>query len=331
MNSFQPPEFKTHWLIRGGHLQTIFSVGQSEPSPAGTIAHEVTLADQDAIVLQEDRPSDWLPGNPVIMLVHGLSGCHAAPYMIRLANRFLQLGWKTYRMDMRGCGAAWALAKQLTHAGRSDDIVAALGEIAKGNPGSPLHAIGVSLSANQLLRAVGRIGAGQDDRPSWFSDLRRIAAVVPPLDLQRCSDNMQRRSRRIYNYYFIRSLLSRVPKLVAQRDDVQSLLAGWRPRTLRELDDRMTAPLSGFADAAEYYDHASCCHVISHNEVPTLVVAAKDDPIVPVDCFTNPTNAFSQSTTLLVSKSGGHNGFIGPGKRCWIDDVMKQWFIDTAP
>ena len=327
MVDFEPPQFRSHWLIRGGHLQTIFSVGQSESPPENTLQHVVELPDSDAIVLHEDKPVDWNPGDPSLLLLHGLSGCHGAPYMIRLANRFMAAGWRTFRMDMRGCGAAWARAKQLGHAGRSDDVMIAMQQIANWTQDGPMHAIGVSLGANQLLRAVGRIGQGLDERPDWFGRFERLAAIVPPLDLQACSDNMQRWSRRLYNFYFIRQLLARTPKLVGQREDCQRFLSGCRPRTLRELDDQMTAPLSGFSDAAEYYEFASSKNVLAANPIETLIIAAKDDPIVPVDCFTKVADSLPPTTKLLVTNGGGHNGFIGPSKECWIDKCMTQWFI----
>ncbi|NND97252.1 MAG: alpha/beta fold hydrolase [Pirellulaceae bacterium] len=326
MIQFDPPEFKSHRLIRGGHLQTVFSVGRTERPPERSVAHVVELPDQDAIVLHEDCAERWTTGDPSILLVHGLSGCHAAPYMIRLANGFLKRGYRVFRMDMRGCGAAWGLARQLSHAGRSDDLIAGLDRVAQQAHSGPIYAIGVSLGANQLLRAVGRIGAGLDRQPDWFDRLERIAAVAPPLDLQRCSDNMQRLSRRAYNYYFIRQLLNRVPKRVREREDCQRILSAARPKTLRQLDDRMTAPLSGFADAAEYYDFASACKVIQDNPVPTLLIAAADDPIVPIDCFTDRAATLPPTTKLLVAGGGGHNGFIGPRKESWIDDVMLRWF-----
>ena len=64
-------------------------------------------------------------------------------------------------------------------------------------------------------------------------------------------------------------------------------LADGRPKTLLELDDRITAPLSGFRDAGHYYDESSAIHVIESNQVKTLVVAAADDPVIPIDCYTS--------------------------------------------
>ena len=286
----------------------------------------VDLPDGDGIVLHDDCPTGWEPGMPMILFVHGLSGCHGSPYMIRLANRFFKAGYRAFRMDMRGCGAAWALSKGIGHAGRSDDVMAGLSRAASVSGSGPMFAMGVSLGGNQLLRALGRVGAGADARPEWFGRMKRAAAIAPPVDLVRCSENMQRFSRRLYNTYFIRHLIQRVPKLVKQRNEFQELIAGRRPKTLLELDNRFTAPISGFVDAKEYYECASARDVVSSIDVETLVVAAGDDPIVPIDCFESPKNPFSEVVRLLISDGGGHNGFLGPDRGYWIEDLVSEWF-----
>jgi predicted alpha/beta-fold hydrolase len=326
MNQFQPPPFDPHPVFRGGHLQTIVSIGSRMAKRLTPKQHIVPVTDGDAIVLHEDCPTTWQPGDRSILLVHGLSGCHAAPYMLRLASQFFSKGMRAFRMDMRGCGAGSELAGNLTHAGRSEDIVAALDAIAVRTQSGPMAAFGVSLGANQLLRAVGRIGAGLDATPPWFDRLERIAVVAPPLDLQRCSDNMQRWTMRPYNYYFIRSLLARAPARVRDRHDFQQQVLAGRPRTLRELDDRITAPLSGFADATQYYAASSATTVTRHNSVRTLVLAAADDPIVPIGCFVDDKHQWPASTQLVVTRTGGHVGFIDRNRRSWMDKVVGAWF-----
>ena len=193
-------------------------------------------------------------------------------------------------------------------------------------PGQPISAIGISLGAAQLLRGISRIDGGLDPVPNWYGALRRIAAISPPIDLVRCSENMQRRSTWIYNRYFIRNLMNRLPPGVVARQDFQQINQGPRPQTLWELDDRFTAPLSGFNNAEQYYEHSSVSDVIHHLKTPTLILAAADDPIVPFDCFEEIKSGLSESTTLLTPDSGGHVGFVGPGRRCWIDDVTQSWF-----
>ncbi|TWT92365.1 putative hydrolase [Stieleria varia] len=290
----------------------------------------MALPDGDSIVLHWDDPIQSVDRRGAMLLIHGLSGCHGSPYMIRLADRFVHSGFVTVRMDMRGCGAARELAQHLSHAGRSEDILEALTHIAKQMPGEPLHAIGVSLGGNQLLRLAGRLGGELDPRPRWLDALKRIAVVAPPMDLVRCSENMQRASRRPYNWYFIRQLFQRMPERVRQRvqqsNDMRSMLSGKRPRTLFELDDRLTAPLSGFAGANEYYQACGARSVVSDNAIETLILAAEDDPIVPVDCFRDPAIRWPESTRVLISPSGGHAGFVGRRGEFWMDNVLTRWF-----
>ncbi|TWU26896.1 putative hydrolase [Novipirellula galeiformis] len=326
MISFQPPAFEPHQLLRGGHLQTLATVAPAGPIGLPTRKHVVELIDGDAVVLHETCPPDWPANGLAVLLVHGLSGCHSAPYMIRLAKQFHRQGVRVFRIDMRGCGEAYRLAKQLTHAGRSDDLLAALETIATLAPQGRLGVVAVSLGGNQILRALGRIGAGVDTGPLWIDRLERIVAVCPPIDLVRCSENMQRWILRPYNYYFIRHLMSRIPPGVRARDDFELRKSRPRPRTLRELDEQFTAPLSGFSGALEYYEHSSAANHIGTVLVPTLLLVADDDPVVPVDCFSESKHPWSDSTTRLVSKHGGHVGFIDRQRNCWMDRVILDWF-----
>ncbi|MGB7327752.1 MAG: alpha/beta fold hydrolase [Rubripirellula sp.] len=350
-DSFQPPPFIPHPIFRGGHLQTITPIGGRSPKSLrkslSPTAIPVQVSDGDSIVLHEDLPCvdsprvalpcvdlpevdlsevDSAMAGASVLLVHGLTGCHTADYMVRLAGRLTRRGLRIYRMDMRGFGAATGLTRNLSHAGRSDDCMAALGAIAERCPSGPIFAVGISLGAGQLLRAMGRVGAGLDASPAWMDRFAGLVAVSPPLDLARCSDNMQRLRLRPYNRYFIRSLLSRIPPGVRDRDDFAACVAGPRPRTLRELDDRFTAPLSGFRSAADYYDASSSCHVVDRIGVPTLVLTAVDDPIVPVDCFGG-DQSWSDSTRLMVLPTGGHVGFIDRRRRSWMDDAIEKWVM----
>ncbi len=328
MKSFQPPPFRAHRWIRGGHLQTVLSLRAHPAADLPTVRHEVGLGDGDRLVLHEDRPPSWQRGDSSILLIHGLCGCHAATYMVRLADTFFQRGVRVFRLDMRGCGAGSHLSKQLTHAGRSEDVMASLSLIAKQTCEGRIGAVGVSLGGNQLLRAMGRIGGELEPRPEWFDRMDRVAAVCPPIDLGRCSDNMERLLLRPYNYYFIRLLLSRVPTLVSERDDYRQAVSGPRPKTLFQLDDRITAPLSGFRDARDYYQQSSAVEVIGENQVPTLVIASQDDPVVPVDCFVDSKATWPSTSELLVTTNGGHVGFIERTRQSWMDRVLVEWFKD---
>src|SRR5712692_3515179 len=74
-------EFLPHPLFRGGHAQTLAGIylpGYRHPYLA--VQHQVTLADGDRIVLHDDRPAGWRPGDRTAVMIHGLAGCHESPY-----------------------------------------------------------------------------------------------------------------------------------------------------------------------------------------------------------------------------------------------------------
>ena len=80
-------------------------------------------------------------------------------------------------------------------------------------------------------------------------------------------------------------------------------------RTVREFDERFTAPHHGFRDAADYYHRASSLQVVERVRVPTLVVSAADDPFVPPEQFGDPGIASNPHVTVQVTPHGGHCGF----------------------
>ena len=308
-------------------MQTIVGTLVADAAPsslAATAAHQVDLPDGDAVVLHDNRPPGWAPHDPALLLIHGLCGCHTANYMIRLATRFYRLGVRTFRMDMRGCGAALQLASQLTHAGRSDDVLAALRRIASLTDG-PLWAVGVSLGGNQLLRGMGDVGRDPAGLGFPLQRLTRVAAVCPPVDLLRCSDHMQRLAAWPYNRYFVRVLLRRIPPRVRASEAFQRIDRRRLPRNLRQLDEQFTAPLSGFDSAEHYYGEASAAPRVADNRVPTLVLASDDDPLVPAASIRRAP--WSAETTLCITRRGGHVGFLGSGpQRRWMDDCLLHWF-----
>jgi predicted alpha/beta-fold hydrolase len=78
-----------------------------------------------------------------------------------------------------------------------------------------------------------------------------------------------------------------------------------RCRSLREWDEAMTAPASGYDDASHYYCRASALPVVSGIRVPTLIITAQDDPIVPFGSFCDPRILDNPFITLIATQYGG--------------------------
>jgi len=310
------PHFQPHPLLPTGHLQTLAGI----LLPQNVVKeearqHRVLLDDGDRIVLHDDCPAAWSSGDRTALLIHGLAGSHASPYMQRIAGKLNQRGVRTFRMDLRGCGAGEGLARLPYHSGRSEDAAAGLRKIAEVCPGSPTTLIGFSLGGNIILKLLGESAS---DLPP---QLDRAVAVCPPVDLLHCVQSLARGINRFYDRHFVRLLMAQIETQRRLIPDAPALDARQRPRGVFEFDDAFTAPVCGFGTAANYYRLCSSAQFIPVIRVPTLILAAADDPLVPGEMFA--ALALPSAVTLHLARSGGHLGFIGrrngdPDRR-WMD------------
>ncbi|HUY31536.1 MAG TPA: alpha/beta fold hydrolase [Pirellulales bacterium] len=316
------PDFRPHALFRGGHAQTLAGIYLPGPRyPYRAARHQVALADGDRIVLHDDRPSGWRPGERTAIMIHGLAGCHTSPYMRRIAGKLADRGVRVFRMDLRGCGAGVGLARLPYHSGQSEDAAAAVEAVARLCPGSPTTLIGFSLGGNITLKLVGELG----DRPCGGLD--SAVAVCPPVDLQAAVARMSRPQNRPYDRHFVRLLLRRVDQRRLALPDAPTVEFARRPRGLWEFDEAFTAPVSGFRSAENYYRRSSSCRVVPNICRPTLLIASRDDPLVPsvsLEALNLPA-----AVRLCLTESGGHLGFVGrPGldpDRRWLDWRIVEW------
>ncbi len=97
-------------------------------------------------------------------------------------------------------------------------------------------------------------------------------------------------------------------------------------KTIWQFDDRYTAPLFGFGTAANYYATQSATNFLEAIRVPTLVITAEDDPLVPFEIFRHQAFQQNPSLRLMATKHGGHLGFLSRYKpRFWIDSFALNW------
>ena len=284
-------------------------------------AFRIAVEGGDEVAVHINEPQPHHSGDhetvAATLLVHGISGCHAAEYMQRIARFALRRGHAVGRMDNRGCGITGDRCRGVSHAGRGEDVAAALDRFAEHTRG-PIDIIGVSLGGNQLLDLASRIGTGHRVPPPAWDRVRSLVAVCPPIDLERCAGNMDRLRNRIYNRYFIRGLIRRAPRAVRSGELFRTLERDGLPRTLRELDERLTAPLSGFDGAADYYRRATTRSRLPAIDKPTCVLVAANDPIVSRACFDDDFYRTHPRVHRMVSRRGGHVGFLDRHDEDWL-------------
>src|SRR5437870_3447352 len=117
------PDFRPLPLLSNAHVQTIAAMFWPQRGERTPSTHRlVELPDGDKLVIVISTPPQWRPGSRTAVLVHGLCGCYASPYMSRIAGKLYGHGVRTVRVNLRGCGSGAGLARHPYHSGRSEDV-----------------------------------------------------------------------------------------------------------------------------------------------------------------------------------------------------------------
>jgi uncharacterized protein len=313
--SFRPLPF-----LGNPHAQTLLAHLWPAPRPRfATQMRIVRLPDGDRLAVHDSTPPGWHDGQGVVLLVHGLGGCHRSGYMVRLTLRLLRHGVRVLRLDLRGVGAGAALARRTYHGGCSGDLRAVALDLQRDSPASPLVLVGMSLGGNLVLKLAGE--AGGDPVPR----LHAVAAIAPPVDLTLCAVMLARLP--FYDRYFARQLVKQVRQHQLNFPDV-AVPRFPRRLTMRLFDELCTAPRWGFADALDYYRRASALPLLGQIRVPTLILTARDDPFIAVEPFEQlPAHP---NLEIHIARHGGHLGFLGSdgaGGLRWAERRVVNWVL----
>jgi predicted alpha/beta-fold hydrolase len=315
------PPFQPHPWLRGGHSQTIVGryLGGSRLRLIGS-PREIALPDGDRLVIRESVPTGWEPPRPTALLVHGLAGSADASYLVRVGHRLFNLGIRVVRVNLRGAGEGFGLARGIYHAGRSDDLRAVVNDLEAKNPGSPVALVGFSLGANLVLKLAAEASAAP------LRGLDCVLAANPPIDLAGCARLMLRSENRFYDWNFVRWLRWTVIQLHNRFPDLgPPRLEG--VKTLYDFDDRYTAPRNGFGSADVYYERCSLMNALAQIQVPGLIIHAMDDPFVSHEPLREAQRPAHLEVELVTN--GGHLGYLSRhpwyGDRRWLDARLTVW------
>jgi predicted alpha/beta-fold hydrolase len=316
LNKFHPFPF-----ARSGYLQTIYGSYWPilKPSKPDSF-HHVMLPDGDILVMAENRPKGWLPGQRIILLVHGFTGCYQSTYMQRMCRRMFKKGYLVLRLNLRFSGPGKSLARRPTHAGVSDDTRFVLEWIKKRFPNSPVTQIGFSLGGNITLKMAGEDGS----RPS--GNLDSVVAISPPVDLEASSLRLAAPENRLFERVFVSTLMKDLKLLLKMNPDMGAVDLPSNP-SMRAFEELFATHRAGFKNAKEYYQKCSSINYIPEIKIPALILCAADDPVVDGRSLAKVSH--SDNMDIILTDHGGHVGFLGWGTRYdevrWSDQAIANW------
>lgn len=305
--------FRPAWWLRNAHAQTLFSNFFRRPPVLLREREELSLPDGDFLDLDWHLPEGWTPSQPLVLVVHGLSGSSESHYVLGLQAALAQKGWASVAMNCRGASGRPNHLPRAYHAGGSDDLVRVLAHMQARYPATPVAVVGYSLGGSMTLKLMGEMG---DAAPVFAA-----VAVSVPLLLPVCADRMDRGFSRVYRQHFMgaltaqweekmRHLERRGDQAAAARVRVQ--LARGPFRSFWQFDNDLIAPLHGFSDVHDYYRRASPRQFLKSIDRPTLLIQSADDPFMTPGVLPDGSE-LAPAVHFELCRSGGHVGFIDGG------------------
>ena len=313
--------FRPHPLLGNGHAQTL--AGWAWPRRIRNHPDEIRLFEVEPGVrlLTRCRWHEDRINPATLVLVHGLGGSADAPYVRGAARLAYGTGTNVVCLNQRNCGGTEHLTPTLYHSGMSGDLAAVLRELIRRDGLSRVLVAGFSMGGNLVLKMAGEMG---EEAPSA---LLGVCAVSPALDLSETSRNLELPQNRLYQRSFVRGLrrlVERKKELYPGLYDVRKLD---RLRTVRDFDELYTAPHGGFASAEDYYARTSAIRFVPPVRVPTLIIHARDDPLVPFGPLQRLEVSSNSNVVMAATSRGGHVAFVSAadgGERFWAEERIAE-------
>jgi len=309
--------FKAAWWLPGPHLQTIWPpLFRREQKNLRLKRERIELPDNDFIDL------DWVASaeknSPIVLIMHGLEGSVHSPYARGMLEAMTKQGWRSAVVHFRSCSGELNRLPRTYHCGDTSDIAGVVDFIHEREPNTPIVAVGFSMGGNILLKWLGETGKQ--------NPLTAAVAISVPYSLEKTIEKLQHGFSRFYHWHLLRCLQHKVTQKFCTQPSPIPLPPIANLRTMREFDDKITAPLHGFIDAEDYYTVSSCRQFLKDITVPTLLLQAKDDPFMPSDVIPE-LHELPASVQLEVSARGGHVGFVS-GRFPWRPEY---WLEQRVP
>lgn len=315
------PDFEP--IFRNPHLLTVagnFWPRKIDEQRFPAVRKQYRTDAANSVLVLEHQPAGIARGQ--IVFLHGLEGSANAGYILSCAQEALVRRFGVHRVNLRTCGGTEELCETMYHSGLTGDTQTILQDLQTRGLG-PTFLIGFSLGGNVALKLAGELGN--------TTLLHGICAVSTPIDLAACVRCLDRPSNSLYARRFLVRLCDRIRRKSKCSPHLYTADALDTVRSIWEFDDRFTAPLFGFGTAENYYRTQSAVRYLDAIRVPTLIICAKDDPLVPFGIYDHPAFRSNPAMTLLATEYGGHLGFLSRRKpRFWIDQVTLDWISERV-
>jgi uncharacterized protein len=323
--------FKPAWWLRNCHLQTIYpALFRKIPNPPDYYRERITTPDHDFI----DVDYCGTGKQPLVILLHGLTGSAQSVYIKGLQSALLKQGLRSAALNFRGCSGQSNNRARSYHSGETEDVQFLYQTLRQREPDTPIAAVGFSLGGNVLLKWLGEQGQNLN--------LFAAVAVSVPLLLGICATKMDYGFAKNYRRNLLKELKTYMRNKLVHLEGIGHTEDAVKVKELGDLsainsfweyDDRVVAKLHGFEDVHDYYNRSSSRQYLKSITVPTLLIQAVDDPFMTAEVLPG-LNEISPTVQLEFTPHGGHVGFISGHiplrPHYWLEQRIPEFLLKYA-
>ena len=315
-SSYKGPPFYQY----NGHLQTILPAILRKIDGINYERERFILSDGDFVDL------DWIDkGNKkLVLLSHGLEGNSNRYYMKGMAKMFANQNWDIVAWNCRSCSGEMNLKPRLYNHGEIGDIAEVIEHILATKNYEKIVMIGFSMGGNIIMKYLGV--HGKNIPPQLY----KAIAFSSPTDLKGSANLLNSPKSTFYKKRFLKALSVKM-KIKAERYphliDFENIN---RIERWQDFDDYFTAPLNGYKDAEEFYYQGSAENFMEGIAIPTLLVNAKNDPILSLNCFPFERCEKHKKVYFEAPDRGGHVGFSARRKKFAWSEYRALEFVSNG-
>jgi uncharacterized protein len=304
--------FQPHFLVRHGIVQTLLSLVRSRQFMPACAGEQAILLDAgvDQTGVDPERAVRLLafytphctegPRRGLVMVIHGWEGSSHAHYNLLISSTLLEAGYDVVRLNLRDHGPTQHLNKGLFYSTLIEEVQTAAEKVAQLAADDPFFMVGASLGGSFVLRLANRWNL------QHYPNLRHAIAVNPAINPSKSCRLLDQQLH--FRHYFRRRWLASLRRKEEHFPDLYDFSELARIPTVIEMTDWLVRHFNTFDSAEDYFaSYAVLGNALQDLSVPTTIITAENDPIIPAEDFRQLTP--HPLLDVQIHPSGGHVGF----------------------
>lgn len=315
------------WL-RNPHLQSILGSSglrrmriRARHRALAEASREVIVDGGDGVRLQGFHAPAIGVERALVVLLHGWEGSSDSSYQLSLGARLREAGYAVFRLNFRDHGETHHLNEEMFHSARIAEVVGAVRDVQARYAPSRMLVGGFSLGGNFALRVAMHAPVAGIALTGVFA----VCPAVHPPSVLTALEN----APPIYNYYFMRRWRASLTRKQALYPDTYRFDRDDMRAPMRRLTELLIERHTDFESLDEYlHAYSIAGDRMRDIEVPTAILAAADDPVIPVEDFA--ALELPPQARLEITQHGGHCGYLQNWRMdSWAEEWVLAWLERT--